>query len=912
MNAREYTVIDPQSLPKHFNAADAETRIHAFWQQEGVNAYDPAIGREQTYVVDTPPPTVSGSLHIGHVFSYTHTDIIVRYRRMQGMNIMYPMGWDDNGLPTERRVQNYFHIQCDPNVPYVPGLKVEPATAVQRKEPARPVSRANFIEICHQLTEADEQAFKELWQRAGLSVDWTQTYATVDDHCRRASQMSFLDLYRKGHVYSSEAPTMWDTDFQTAIAQAELEDRQDQGAFYHVAFGVKGEERGFTIATTRPELLAACVGVTAHPSDTRYKDLFGKEAVTPLYHVPVPIFPSELADPEKGTGILMVCTFGDATDVDWWRQNRLALRQIVGRNGRMVSVTFGDPGWESLSPDEANRNYAAIVGKGIKAAKKIVADQLRDPVAAAITHDAATPSKTTAAPLQSEPETLTHMVKYYEKGSHPIEFITTRQWFVRLLDKKDALIKKGREIRWYPEYMGKRYENWTENLAFDWCVSRQRYFGVSIPLWYRLDADGNRDYDNPLLPDQSQLPVDPMSAVPPGYTEEMRGRPGGFVGESDIFDTWFTSSMSPQIMSGWTLDPERHSKLYPMDIRPQSHDIIRTWAFYTIVKAALHDDTIPWHSVVISGFIVDPDRKKMSKSKGNVVTPMAHLEQHGADGVRYWAAQANLGTDMIFDETVMKVGRRLVTKLYNAGKFVLSQSGASPILSPANITAELDRAFVAKLRGLVDRSTASFERLEFARVIAEVESFFWHSFTDTFLELTKGRAKGEGVEGGPAVSADDRNSAIAALRLGFSVLLRMFAPFLPYITEEVWGWAFAGETGIPSIHRAPWPAPAELAECAAPQDERSFDAAVGALGAIHKHKTLSQVSLGTPIVDLELAAEAAIAPALRLVWPDVAAAARVEHGIFVEEAVAPQSGDEEVAFAVKRAEFGEARRRGDQ
>ncbi len=886
MKKQTVTIVDPAALPRHFDSATAEARLRETWEQDRVYAYDQDRGRDQTFAIDTPPPTVSGSLHIGHVFSYTHTDFIARFQRMRGRNIFYPMGWDDNGLPTERRVQNYYHITCDPSVPYDPSLTVEPASSKQRKGPATPVSRRNFIEICHKLTAEDEKAFEELWRHAGLSVDWNQTYATIDDTSRRMAQLSFLDLYSKGHIYSTEAPTMWDVDFGTAIAQAELEDRQDAGAFYKVRFGVRDSEESFAIATTRPELLSGCVGVTAHPSDKRYQHLFGKEAVTPLYHMPVPIFPSEEADPEKGTGILMVCTFGDATDVEWWRRERLPLRQVIGRNGRMQAVRFGEPGWNSLSPEAANAAYAEIEGRSIKAAKAVVAEQL-----AAGENPA----------LLEEPEPITHPVKYFEKGSRPIEFVPTRQWFVRLLDKKQYLIDKGRQVAWYPAYMGKRYENWTDGLAFDWCISRQRFFGVSIPVWYRLDEHGAPDYANPILPPPESLPVDPMSDAPNGYSEEQRDKPNGFTGESDIFDTWFTSSMSPQIMSGWTDNPDRHRQLFPMDIRPQAHEIIRTWAFYTIVKAALHEDTIPWNSAVISGFIVDPDRKKMSKSKGNVVTPIEYLDRHGADGVRYWAAQANLGTDTIFDENIMKIGRRLVTKLYNAGKFVLSQDPGTADLSVSDITFELDRAFIARLRDLVRHATSAFERFEFARVISAVEDFFWHSFTDTYLELTKGRAKSDDAAG--------RRSAVAALRTGLSVLLRMFAPFLPYITEDVWQWAFGPDTGRPSVHRAPWPRLEELDGCAAPEHASSFQTAVTALGAIHKHKTLFQVSVGTPITELELATSGENAAVLESVWDDVCAGARVENGRIVvlseSAAASDQAGPTAEPFTVAKAVFAE-------
>src|SRR5215831_16641161 len=550
--------IDPARLPKHFDAAEAEERWHARWDTLGVHAYDATRGREETFVVDTPPPTVSGSLHVGHVFSYTQTDVVVRYHRMRGRNVFYPMGWDDNGLPTERRVQTHYHVRCDPKAPSLPGVRLEPPTAAELKGPPRVVSRPDFIELCLRLTREDEQAFRALWQRVGLSVDWREEYSTIDERCRHLAQLSFRDLWEKGHVYSVEAPTMWDVDFQTAVAQAEVEDRPTRGAFHSIAFGVTG-----------------------HPDDARYRALLGRRAITPIFRVPVPIFPSELADPEKGTGILMVCTFGDATDVGWWREQGLALRQIVTRNGRLGAVEFGAPGWESLDATRANRAYADLVGKTVHSARQVVVEQLRDPAHAAFGNE---------APLRGEPQPIEHSVKYYENGERPLEFVTSRQWFVRLLDKKEALLAKGDQIRWHPDFMRLRYRNWTENLNIDWCISRQRFFGVPIPLWYPLDDAGAPDFEHPIVAPAEMLPVDPTTDVPPGHRAEQRDQPGGFTGETDIFDTWFTSSLTPQISSRWVLDPARHARLFPADLRPQAHEIIRTWAFYTIAKAMLHED----------------------------------------------------------------------------------------------------------------------------------------------------------------------------------------------------------------------------------------------------------------------------------------------------------------------------------
>ncbi len=830
---------DPSQLPKHFESRQVEEKWAAAWETLGVYHYDPARPRSETFVIDTPPPTVSGSLHIGHVFSYTQTDVVARYQRMLGRNICYPMGWDDNGLPTERRVQNYFHVRCDPHHPYEPSLDLPPAGPKDEGAP-RKVSRPNFIELCLRLTAEDERAFQALWKRIGLTVDWREEYSTIDARCRKAAHLSFLDLYRKGHVYSTESPTMWDVDFQTAVAQAEVEDRKVPSHYHHLRFAVLGSDESFVIATTRPELLASCVGVAAHPEDSRYKHLFGREAVTPVFGAPVRIFPSELVDREKGTGILMVCTFGDATDVAWWRTENLPLRQTLGRDGRFLPVTFGAPDWPSVDPAAANHAYSHLAGRHIKQARRAMVELLRS-----------------SGTLIRDPEPIEHAVKFFEKGEQPLEFVTSRQWFVRLLDKKDALLEMGDRIDWRPPFMRARYRSWTENLNMDWCISRQRYFGVPFPLWYPVLANGEPDFSNPILSPESMLPVDPMSTPPPGFDESKRDTPGGFTAESDVFDTWFTSSLSPQIVAAWGEDPARFERLFPMDVRPQSHEIIRTWAFYTIVKAMLHSGAIPWKHVAISGWILDPDRKKMSKSKGNVVTPMHLLDEYGSDAVRYWSANARLGADTAFDPNVLKVGKRLVTKLFNAGKFVHGQTA-----EPGPIVHPLDEAFVAALAKTVERATACFEAWDHAGALEAAEQFFWRGFTDNYLELVKARARSES-------DAEGRSSAVSTLRLALSVLLRLFAPFVPFIAEEVWSWSFAEETGQPSIHRAPWP---KLEAEAGAGD--LFETAIAAFSAVNRTKSEGNVSIGRAVETLSLAMHPGTAATLRPAINDLLGAIR--------------------------------------
>jgi len=847
--------IDPTALGPHFEPKQAEEKWDRLWSDWGVHRFEEGDPRP-AFVVDTPPPTVSGSLHVGHVFSYTQTDVLARYQRMRGKNVFYPMGWDDNGLPTERRVQNYYHVRCEAHVPFEPGLVLAMAEEAARKQPARRISRKNFIELCLVLTAEDEQAFKALWQRLGLSVDWALEYSTIDAKSRRLAQWSFLDLFRKGHVYQVEAPTLWDVDFRTAVAQAEVEDRPVKGAFHQLRFGVLGGS-SFVIATTRPELLPACVGVAAHPDDDRYRGLFGKRAITPLFRVPVPIFPSELVEREKGTGILMVCSFGDATDVQWWREQSLALRQVIGRDGTLVPVEFGTEAFPSLDPARANQAYARLAGTRVKEAQKAIVELLRDPAADA--------TGAGAAPLVAEPQPLEHPVKFYEKGDRPLEFITTRQWFVRILEHKQQLIEAGDRIAWHPDFMRLRFRNWTENLNLDWCISRQRYSGVPFPVWYPLRVDATPDFAAPILAGDEALPVDPMADVPPGYTEAQRDQPGGFTAEADVFDTWFTSSLTPQIASGWFQAPERHKRLFPMDLRPQSHEIIRTWAFYTIVKAWLHECQIPWRAAAISGWVLDPDRKKMSKSKGNVVTPMHLLDQYGADAVRYWSLAARLGTDTAFDEKVFAVGRRLVTKLYNASKYALAQSAAEgPVSHP------LDVGFLARLGETAARATTLLDDLDYAGALDVVERFFWSGYTDNYLELVKARARSE-------TDAAGRSSAVRAAQQGLSVLLRLFAPYLPYVTEEAWSWGFAGATGSRSIHRAAWPGAGELPQSAQGAEAgRVFDLACAFLDAVRRGKSALGGTVGRQLTTLRVAAHADAIELLRPCLADLQAAARAE------------------------------------
>jgi valyl-tRNA synthetase len=789
------------------------------WEAEGTYRFDRRRTREEIFSIDTPPPTVSGSLHIGHVFSYTHTDAVARYRRMRGNEVFYPMGWDDNGVPTERRVQNHYGVRCDPSLAYDPDFRPPDRPGKQ----AIAVSRPNFVELCRRLSVEDEKVFEDLWRFLGLSVDWDMTYATIDERSQRASQRGFLRLRARRQVYQAEAPTLWDVDFGTAVAQAELEERDIPGAYHRIRFAAAGEGAPMEIETTRPELIPACVALVANPDDSRYRDRFGTAVTTPLFGVRVPVLAHELADPEKGSGIAMICTFGDVTDVVWWRELGLPVRTVVGRDGRLQPVPWGESNWESIDPNAARRAYTEIEGLPVPKAQSRIVELL-----------------SRSGDLVGEPRPVTHAVKFFEKGDRPLEIVTSRQWFIHTLGLRDALLARGRELSWHPDSMRIRYETWVEGLNSDWSISRQRFFGVPFPVWYPLDGEGRPDSEHPLLAEESSLPVDPSTDVPPGYRADQRGQPGGFVGDPDIMDTWATSSLTPQIVSGWEDDPDLFARVFPMDLRPQAQDIIRTWLFSTVVRSHLEHDCLPWSDAAISGFVLDPDRKKMSKSKGNVVTPLPLLERHGADAVRYWAANGRPGVDTAADEGQMKVGRRLAIKILNASRFVLSRLEDEGDDEAGAVTAPIDRAMLARLATVVDAATAAMDSYDYTRALERSEEFFW-SFCDYYLELVKGRAYGAA---GDAATRSARQALAAAL----SVQIRLFAPFLPYATEEVWSWWKAG-----SVHRSAWPSGDELRRWAGSEAEPPLLEVVSeVLSLVRKAKTESKQSMRAPVARLHV------------------------------------------------------------
>ncbi|MDR1188639.1 MAG: valine--tRNA ligase [Bifidobacteriaceae bacterium] len=915
------------AVPERPSLDGLEDKWDRNWSAQGTYTFDRRTPRQDVFSIDTPPPTVSGSLHVGHVFSYTHTDIVARYHRMRGKEVFYPMGWDDNGLPTERRVQNYYGVRCEPSLPYdpdfTPPLEGGQATGQGApKKPAHqvPISRRNFVELCEKLSAQDERQFEAAWRHLGLSIDWTQTYQTIDRHARATSQLAFLRNLARGEAYQQLAPTLWDVTFRTAVAQAELVDRDQPGAYHRIGFELVDDNNAahdaagsaptptagppsaelasetaaspadaagsslsgtasppapgppaspgprVYIETTRPELLPACVALVAHPDDERYQGLFGSHVKVPLFGTEVPVVAHHLATPDKGSGIAMVCTFGDVTDVVWWRELHLPTRAILGWDGRILP----EPPMGVDTP-AGQAAYGELAGLTVFSAQKRVVELLRE-----------------SGDMVGEPKPITHPVKFFEKGEKPLEIIPTRQWYLSNGGTDTALraqlLERGDELTWYPDFMRVRYQNWVEGLTSDWLISRQRFFGVPFPVWYPVDQFGHPIHDRPILPGEDQLPVDPASDTPNGYKPEQRGKPGGFIGDPDVMDTWATSSLTPQIATHWRDDPSLYEATFPMDLRPQAQDIIRTWLFSAVVRADLEQHSLPFYNAAISGFILDPDRKKMSKSKGNVVTPMALLEQHGSDAVRYWAASARLGTDAAFEPGQMKVGRRLAIKILNASKFALSflaeqpaepelgtvpnsgsQSSTTPdllTLDPAVVTDPLDQSMLAALGQVIATATEALENYDHTRALEVTETFFW-TFCDDYIELVKSR-----VHGG--AGPDGAASARTALGLALSVLLRLFAPFQPFATEEVWSWWHAD-----SVHRQAWPAASELrADSTATGDPQILAVAGGVLGALRKAKSEAKVSMRTEIREATVAIPAGWTAAAVAAKADVMAAGR--------------------------------------
>ena len=760
------------TFPNQYNAVSAENKWQKYWQEQKIYQWQAPESRFDSFVIDTPPPTVSGLLHMGHVFSYTQADFVARFQRMQGKQVFYPMGFDDNGLPTERLVEK--HI----------GKK---ASIYEQEN-----GQGSFVKKCQEVVEEAEIEFENLFNQIALSVDWEQKYQTISPTSQKLSQASFLDLWQKGLIEKKLAPVFYDITDRTALAQADLVDSEVEGFQYYFNFNIDKKQK-IAIMTTRPELLPACVAIMVHPQDGRYRQFIGKKALSPLFNIEVPVVADELVRFEKGTGAVMCCTFGDETDLKWQKKHHLENREIINSFGKFKNN-------QELPHLLNNQFYQELLAdKKLKEGKEAIILAL-----------------TQKKLLLSEPKKIIRSVKTAERSGTPIEIISQEQWFIKLLHKKDELHYKVDQCNWKPAYMKVRIQQWIDGLAFDWCISRQRFFGVKFPVWKLVSLDGLQTKF--AVADISQLPVDPVCDLPLGYckiadnlVEDTSGQRWQIFPETAVMDTWATSSITPQLSShsisdNFCFNATRHQQLFPADLRPQAHEIIRTWAFYTIAKSLLHKDSVPWYNLMISGWCLASDKTKMSKSKGNVITPTALIASKGADAVRYWASASSLGADITYSEEVFKIGQKLITKLFNACKFAFSHFGALSSHNYGyfveNINKTADLYILQQLQNVIITYHKEFSQFEYAKAREVVEEFFWKHLCDNYLEICKVRCYGLLAEkyAGQTLSQEQQEdilagqkSAVSTLYLVFNAVLKLFAPFLPHICEELYSLVFACE-----------------------------------------------------------------------------------------------------------------------
>ncbi|MBN2203110.1 MAG: valine--tRNA ligase [Candidatus Aenigmarchaeota archaeon] len=744
-------------MQKKYKPKEVEPRIIKFWEEQKIFAFD-KNSKKPIFSVDTPPPTISGEMHIGHACSYSQQDFIIRFKRMNGFNVFYPFGTDNNGLPTERLVEK------------------------KKKIRARDMERNQFIKICNEFLKIERPKFIQDWKNIGVSCDFSLEYSTIDEHSRKISQWSFIDLFKKERVYRKDAPSMWCPECKTGVAQVEVQDKEMDSTFNDIIFKV--DDNDIIISTTRPELLSACVCIFYNPEDERFKHLKGKMAKVPLFDFKVPIMEDERADPEKGTGLVMCCTFGDQTDMEWQKAHNLPIKMALNPEGTMTDIS------------------GKYVGMRIKVARKTIIEDLRE------------------AGLLLSQKPIKHAVNVHERCGTEIEFIKSKQWFVKYLDLKDDMLKWGEELNWYPEYMKHRYSNWVKGLQWDWLISNQRYFGVAFPVWYCSDCG------EVILADEKDLPVEPLKDKPP-FDKCPKCKSNKIEPEKDVLNTWFTSSMTPQIAAK-LMDEETQKKLFPMDLRPQAHDIITFWLFNTVVKSRLHFQKNPWKDTIISGFVTLKG-EKMSKSKGNVIKPQDVLKNHSADALRFWSASAKLGSDLPYNEKDVVTGQKTVTKLWNASKFV--GQFISDIEKPK--LEIIDIWLLSKLNSLIEKNTSSFNNYEYADAKREIENFFWHTFCDNYLEMVKHRAY------------DDDNSAKYTLYQALIRILKLFAPIMPFVTEEIYQNMFKENEKDKSIHISSWPVVEK--DLIDDEIESTGDLAVAIISAVRQYKSTNSLALNSEV-----------------------------------------------------------------
>tara|TARA_Y100000034_G_scaffold18330_1_gene20256 strand:+ start:2059 stop:4398 length:2340 start_codon:yes stop_codon:yes gene_type:complete len=736
-----------------YNAHEVEEKLLKFWEKSKIYKFD-LKKKGEIFSIDNPPPTVSGKMHIGHAFQYSQQDFIARFHRMKE-NVFYPFGTDDNGLPTERLIEKL------------------------KKVKSKDMSREEFIKLCLKTLKEITPGFIQEWKDIGVSSDYDIYYSTIDENSRRISQKSFIKLFEQDRIYKKEFPTIWCPECQTAIAQAELEDKEQESLFSTLKFKANGKD--LLIATTRPELLGACVAVFVNPKDKRYKDLIGKKAKVPLFNIEVPIIADESAEIQKGTGVLMVCSYGDKYDAEAINRHKLDPKLILEKDGRL-----NIKGYKGLSVKEAREKALDELKKN-----KLIADQ----------------------------KEITNVVNVHDKCGTCIEFLTTEQWFIKILDLKKQLIEQGKKVNWHPKFMFKRYENWVNGLEWDWSISRDRHFGVSIPAW-------NCECGEIIVADEKELPIDPIEVEKKCEKCGKIAKP-----EEKVLDTWATSSVTPQIISSLI-----NGKIkIPLSVRNNAHDIIRTWDFYTIVKSYLHEKEIPWKNLMISGFVT-LGKEKMSKSKGNVVAPQEVLKEFSADALRFWAAGSKLGEDLAYQEADLVAGKKFITKLWNASRFVFMNLEKFNGKKPSKLE-KIDELFLIKLNSLVKSVTQNFENFEYSKARADTEKFFWHSFADNYLEIVKTRVY---------QNKKGKESAQYVLYKSLLILVKLIAPIMPFITEEIYQIYFKKIEKDKSIHISKWP---EFEKEREKESEAiGFDLFVKLLSKIRQEKTKKKKAMNVEIV----------------------------------------------------------------
>ncbi len=768
-----------KALPDKYNSSELESKWKTFWETENIYKFNPDTDKE-IFSIDTPPPTVSGKMHAGHSFSYSHQDFVARFKRMKGYEVFYPFGTDDNGLATERLIEK---------------MKNDKSPRMQRRE---------FIKLCLDTLNEIRPDFVNDWKKLGMSCDFSIFYSTIDDHCRRISQRSFIELYKSGREYRKESPTIWCPECQTAIAQVEFEDKNLKSKFVDLKFSLS-DGKDLIIATTRPEMLPACVGIFVHPEDKRYKSLVGKKAKVPLFNQEVEIRSDKRANPEKGTGVVMCCTFGDQTDIEWYKAHNLDLKVAITKDGRMTEIC------------------GEYSGLKIKEARAKIIEDLK--------------SKN----LLINEKDIEHPVNVHERCGIEIEILQSKQWFISYLDLKDDFIAQGKKLNWYPTFMKSRFDNWIKGLQWDWCISRQRHFGVPFPVWYCDNCD------EVIIAKEKDLPVDPLEDKAP-ITKCTKCGHDKFVPEKDVLDTWATSSLTPALATELFKDHPVFKRLHPtMNLRPQAHDIITFWLFNTVVKSFMHYDALPWKDTTISGWLLAPDGTKMSKSKGNTMEPQTVMDKYSADALRFMAASSKLGEDLPYQEKEVITGNKTALKLFNSCKFTVLNLEGYDGEKPENFNV-VDRWILSKMQKVIERATESFNVYEYSRAKKEVNDFFWHEFCDNYLEIVKDRTYNK-----DKYSKEEVLSAQYTLYHVNLNIIKLFAPFLPHITEEVYHFMYDTIEGIKSIHIASWPEMNK--DLIDEKAEEAGDVLVDILSVVRKFKSQKQISLKTPIKELRIHCE---------------------------------------------------------